>query len=78
MLGLLDVPAAAQTNLDKLTEALTNKTAYIDGERCTIVLDVEKANEYKGQLAKILYKLVWEWLGEFVNQKLSKDDFAGE
>lgn len=78
LLGLLDNPASAQTNLSKLTEALTFKTAYIDNEKCTVVLDLEKALEYKEVVAKSLYRLVWEWLGEFVNQKLSKEDFAGE
>lgn len=76
LLGLLDVPSSANSNLSKLTEAFTNKTAYIDGEKCTVVLDMEKANEYKEQVAKILYRLLWDWLGEFVNQKLCKDDYA--
>ena len=77
LLGLLDNQATAAPNLTKLQEAFTNKTAYIDGEKCTVVLDVEKANEYKEQVAKVLYRLLWEWLGEFVNQKLCRDDFGG-
>lgn len=77
-LGLLDNPATSEANVARLEEAFTSKTAYIDGEKCTVVLDVEKANEYKERVAKCLYRLLWDWLGEFVNQKLCKEDFAGE
>ena len=77
-LGLLDNGTTAEANLLRLEEAFTRKTAYIDGEKCTVVLDVEKANEYKERVAKSLYRLLWEWLGEFVNQRLCKEDFAGE
>ena len=77
LLGLLDNPATSASNLAKLEEAFTSKSGQIDGETCTIVLDVQKANDYKVHVAKNLYRLVWDWLGEFVNQKLEKEDFGG-
>lgn len=78
LLGLLDDQPTAEANLKRLGEAFTNKTVYIDGEKCTVVLDVEQANEYKEQVAKVVYRFLWEWLGEFVNQKLCRDDFRGQ
>ena len=77
LLGLLQNAGTSAANLAKLEEAFTSKTAYVDGEKCTIVLDTEKANENKDGVAKVLYKLLWEWLGEYVNQKLEKETFDG-
>ncbi|KAL8293373.1 hypothetical protein RQP46_000074 [Phenoliferia psychrophenolica] len=60
----------------ELEHALTNKVAQIDGELCSAFLDPEGASANRDDLARALYGLVFSWIGEFLNQKLCRDDFA--
>ncbi|KAL8280137.1 hypothetical protein RQP46_007467 [Phenoliferia psychrophenolica] len=59
-----------------LETALTNKTALVGGEMCAVFLDPEGASANRDDLARALYSLVFSWIGEFLNQKLCRDDFA--
>jgi chitin synthase len=56
--------------------ALTNKSMLVSGEMCGIFLDAEGAAANRDDLAKALYGLVFSWIGEYLNQKLCRDDFS--
>ena len=56
--------------------ALTSKTLLVAGETCSAFLDPEGSAANRDDLARTLYALVFSWLGEFLNQKLCRDDFA--
>ncbi len=82
--------AATVRNLDVLhivseflgihTNALENVFSYrskmIKKELCTVFCDIEAAEKNRDELAVTLYSLLFAWLGEHINQKLCKDDFA--
>ena len=59
-----------------LEHALTNKSMLVSGEMCAVFLDSESASANRDDLARALYGLVFSWIGEFLNQKLCRDDFA--
>ncbi|GAA6027812.1 hypothetical protein JCM8097_001730 [Rhodosporidiobolus ruineniae] len=56
--------------------ALTNKSQLVMGEVCAVFLDAEGAAANRDDLAATLYGLVFSWIGEFLNEKLCRDDFA--
>lgn len=56
--------------------ALTNKMILVGGEMCDVFLDPEAAATNRDDLARALYSLVFAWIGEFLNQKLCRDDFS--
>ncbi|GAA5976632.1 hypothetical protein JCM11641_005646 [Rhodosporidiobolus odoratus] len=60
----------------ELESALTNKSTLQMGEVCAVFLDAEGAAVNRDDLASALYGLVFSWLGEFLNEKLCRDDFA--
>ena len=60
----------------ELEDALTNKSTVVGGEVCAVFLDAEGAASNRDDLASSLYGLVFSWIGEFLNEKLCKDDFA--
>ncbi|GAA5998220.1 uncharacterized protein JCM10292_001051 [Rhodotorula paludigena] len=59
-----------------LESALVNKSTLVGGEVCAVFLDVEGAAANRDDLAAALYGLVFSWVGEFLNEKLCRDDFA--
>ncbi|KAI5481543.1 chitin synthase, glycosyltransferase family 2 protein [Pseudohyphozyma bogoriensis] len=59
-----------------LEHALTNKSTLVGGEMCSVFLDVEGSAANRDDLAKALYGLVFSWIGEFLNEKLCRDDFT--
>lgn len=61
---------------DDLEYALTNKSTVVGGELCAIFLDVDGASANRDDLARALYGLLFSWIGEFLNEKLCRDDFA--
>ncbi|BGP14296.1 hypothetical protein JCM10213_007731 [Rhodosporidiobolus nylandii] len=60
----------------ELEFALTNKSTLVMGEVCAVFLDAEGAAANRDDLASSLYGLVFSWIGEFLNEKLCRDDFA--
>ncbi|GAA5829328.1 hypothetical protein JCM11251_005008 [Rhodosporidiobolus azoricus] len=60
----------------ELEFALTNKRTLVGGEICAVFLDAEGAAANRDDLASTLYGLVFSWIGEFLNEKLCRDDFA--
>ncbi|BGP46627.1 hypothetical protein JCM10450v2_002474 [Rhodotorula kratochvilovae] len=60
----------------ELEYALTNKSQLVMGEVCAVFLDAEGAAANRDDLACTLYGLVFSWIGEFLNEKLCRDDFA--
>lgn len=55
---------------------LTNKSMLVGREMCGIFLDPEGAASNRDDLARTLYGLIFSWIGEFLNEKLCRDDFA--
>ncbi|GAA5852425.1 hypothetical protein JCM9279_001197 [Rhodotorula babjevae] len=60
----------------ELEYALTNRSTLVMGEVCAVFLDAEGAAANRDDLAGTLYSLVFSWIGEFLNEKLCRDDFA--
>lgn len=60
----------------ELETALTNKSILVSGEVCGVFLDPEAASVNRDDLAKALYGLVFSWIGEYLNEKLCRDDFS--
>ncbi|BGP30551.1 hypothetical protein JCM10296v2_002306 [Rhodotorula toruloides] len=60
----------------ELEYALTNKSTLVGGEVCEVFLDAEGAAANRDDLAATLYGLVFSWIGEFLNEKLCRDDFT--
>lgn len=60
----------------ELEFALTNSSTLVMGEVCAVFLDAEGAAANRDDLARTLYSLVFSWVGEFLNEKLCRDDFA--
>ncbi|GAA5949771.1 hypothetical protein JCM21900_003288 [Sporobolomyces salmonicolor] len=60
----------------ELEYALTNKSTLVGGEVCAVFLDAESASGNRDALAQALYGLVFSWIGEFLNEKLCRDDFT--
>ncbi|GAA5861276.1 hypothetical protein JCM8547_008542 [Rhodosporidiobolus lusitaniae] len=60
----------------ELEFALTNKSTLVGGEVCAVFLDAEGAASNRDDLAASLYGLLFSWIGEFLNEKLCRDDFA--
>ncbi|GAA5975793.1 hypothetical protein JCM10908_005282 [Rhodotorula pacifica] len=61
---------------EELEYALTNKSTLVGGEVCAVFLDAEGASANRDDLASSLYGLVFSWIGEFLNEKLCREDFA--
>ncbi|KAM0754954.1 translation initiation factor IF-2 [Meredithblackwellia eburnea MCA 4105] len=61
---------------DALERALTNKSTLIGSEMCSVFLDPEAAATNRDDLARALYGLIFSWIGEFLNEKLCRDDFT--
>lgn len=61
---------------EELEYALTNKSTLAGGEVCAVFLDAEGASSNRDDLACSLYGLVFSWIGEFLNEKLCREDFA--
>ncbi|KAI9184377.1 hypothetical protein H9P43_003430 [Blastocladiella emersonii ATCC 22665] len=66
--GLLEVDP------DFLANALTSKTALVGRDLVTQLLTVELANDHRDALAKVLYTVLFTWLIEQMNKKLSVED----
>lgn len=60
----------------ELEFALTNKSTLVGGEVCAVFLDADGASANRDDLASSLYGLLFSWIGEFLNEKLCRDDFA--
>lgn len=59
-----------------LEATLVNKSMLVGGEMCGVFLDAEGAAANKDDLARALYGLVFSWIGEYLNEKLCRDDFS--
>lgn len=59
-----------------LEATLTSKSILVEGVMCAVFLDAEAASSNRDDLARALYALTFSWIGEFLNQKLCKDDFT--
>lgn len=68
--GLLGVESSG------LEFALTNKSMLIGREMCGVFLDPEGAASNRDELARTLYGFIFSWMGEFLNEKLCRDDFS--
>ncbi|GAA6007186.1 hypothetical protein JCM11491_003035 [Sporobolomyces phaffii] len=60
----------------ELEYTLTNKSTVLGGEVCAVFLDAESSASNRDDLAQTLYGLVFSWIGEFLNEKLCRDDFT--
>lgn len=56
--------------------ALTNKSTVVGGAVCAVFMDAEAAAANRDDLAAALYGLVFSWIGEYLNEKLCREDFA--
>jgi chitin synthase len=61
---------------DALESGLVQSLKVVGGERCTVFLDAEGAREARDDLARGLYGLLYAWISEYLNQKLSRNDFS--
>jgi chitin synthase len=59
-----------------LENVFSYRSKMIKKELCTVFCDIEAAQRNRDELAVTLYSLLFAWLGEHINQKLCKDDFA--
>ncbi len=59
----------------ELELALTQKSSLVGNTVCQIFLDAEGAAANRDELANALYGLIFSWIGEFINEKLCRDDF---
>lgn len=60
---------------DALQLALATKTWIRGHDRVSALLDEEGALKNRDELAQALYGLLFAWITEFLNTKLSRDDF---
>ncbi|GAA5929616.1 uncharacterized protein JCM15063_004203 [Sporobolomyces koalae] len=60
----------------ELEYSLTNKSTVLGGEVCAMFLDAEASASNRDDLAQSLYALVFSWIGEFLNERLCRDDFT--
>ncbi|KAJ9086749.1 hypothetical protein DSO57_1000376 [Entomophthora muscae] len=59
---------------------LTYKTKLIKKEACTVFLDAEGAREQRDELSRCLYGLLFSWITEHINSRLSvkaQENFLG-
>jgi len=74
---VLDIAAEfLGVDASELEYTLTNKSAVLGGEVCAVFLDAEGSASNRDDLAQSLYGLVFSWIGEFLNEKLCRDDFT--
>ncbi|KAJ2639054.1 hypothetical protein GGF40_001160 [Coemansia sp. RSA 1286] len=59
---------------DTLVSLLTIKTKQVGSDKFTVYLDSKGAAARRDDLARSLYSLMFNWLVEFLNSKLCKDD----
>ncbi|KAF6741605.1 glycosyltransferase family 2 protein [Ephemerocybe angulata] len=60
-----------------LEGALSYKTKLVKKELCTVFLDVDGASDNRDDLAKTLYSLLFNWINEYINQRLCAKDDGG-
>ncbi|GAA5957121.1 hypothetical protein JCM3765_005413 [Sporobolomyces pararoseus] len=74
---VLDIAAEfLGVDASELEYTLTNKSTVLGGEVCAVFLDAESSAQNRDDLAQTLYGLVFSWIGEFLNEKLCRDDFT--
>lgn len=61
----------------QLESALQIKTTVIGWSRTSRTLDADAIAENRNELAQALYRLLFQWVIDFVNSKLARDDFRG-
>ncbi|KAJ1916039.1 hypothetical protein H4219_004006 [Mycoemilia scoparia] len=61
-------------NALSLEDTLTRKTQRLDRELYTAYLDSNRASDRRDELARVLYSLLFNWITEFINTKLSSPD----
>ncbi|KAI8320717.1 hypothetical protein GQ54DRAFT_290808 [Martensiomyces pterosporus] len=59
---------------DTLLSLLTIQTKHVGSDKFTVYLDDRGAVDRRDDLARSLYSLLFNWLVEFLNSKLCKDD----
>ncbi|KAJ2788172.1 hypothetical protein GGI15_000193 [Coemansia interrupta] len=62
---------------DALAALLTAKTTQVGSDKFTVYLDGDGAAARRDDLARALYALVFNWVAEFVNARLARDDADG-
>lgn len=74
-----DALEAAASNLEisakSLEEAMTYRTKMIGREVCTVLLDSEGASKNRDDMATFLYEGLFNWINEYINSKLCRDNF---
>lgn len=60
---------------EALQASLSTKTRTLGHDRISALLDEEGATQNRDELAQVLYSFLFNWVADFLNFKLSKDDF---
>ena len=59
----------------ELELGLTQKSTLVGNTVCQVFLDADGAAANRDELANALYGLIFSWIGDFINEKLCRDDF---